>query len=110
MIDKEINQFITTLIQITFDFAPIVKVTIKDSLDPAYEGYASVVLDGTQQQRRFMMGRQAKTLLAIKEILGSFSARKGYSSGVFIVPEEGFSKSATPITDMLRNHYDKDNW
>jgi hypothetical protein len=46
----------------------------------------AIILDGTAPQRALMMGREAKTLNALKMLLRAFARQKDYFALLFIAP------------------------
>lgn len=75
----EFEEFVSSLVMMTFGFSPKVR-TVTNHL-----GEIEIYLDGTESQRKRMMGHKATTLHAMKHMLIQFSKR--HDSRVFLYIE-----------------------
>lgn len=83
-----VENYITRLITNTFGFVPKVQVYF-DSTE-----YIKVLLDGSEDERRMMMGKFANNFQAIKTMLRIFCKTHGHDSYLYIAP----GKNATNIS------------
>jgi hypothetical protein len=73
-------EYVRTIVETTFGFNPIITMTI-----PAPNKVA-IVLNGTEQERSLMMGKEAGNFKAIKLLLRAFARRHGDFSYLFMYP------------------------
>jgi hypothetical protein len=77
--EKLFKDYISSVICLTFDFIPEVKVVVENA------GVLKVFLDGTEDQRKQMMGHDSLTFQALKRLLVCFSKQHNVYVYLYIV-------------------------
>lgn len=80
MIEKEFEKYTKEIIRLTFGFEP--QVTAIFPSDTTVQ----LNLDGSERERRLMMGREGNNLRAIKGLLRVFSKTNNRFCYLYIIP------------------------
>lgn len=76
---EQFSKYIISLIESTFGFKPVCRVEMPN------DGVVKIYLDGTEGERKQIMGYHAQTFNALKQLLMCFS--KKYNMYVFLYLE-----------------------
>ncbi len=78
--EKQFHDYLEVLLGSTFGFVPQINVSMPSAQT------VQIMVDGTDEQRRMIMGREGKNLTALKMVIRIFARRRNCYAYIYITP------------------------